>query len=46
MLHTFGVLFPFPTALRPLSIELLPPFTHSPADLCAVIFFCPSLIHF
>ena len=46
MLHTFGVLFPLPTALRPLGIGSLPPFTHSSADLCAVIFFCPSLLHF
>ena len=41
-----GVSFPLPTALRPLGVRLLPPFTHSPADLCAVIFFCPSLIRF
>ena len=46
MLHTFGVSFPLPTALHPLGVKWLPPFTHSPADLCAVVFFCPSLIRF
>ena len=43
---TFGVSFPSPTTLRPLGVGLLPPFTHPSADLCAVIFFCPSLIRF
>ena len=46
MLRTFGVSFPLPTALRPLGVGLLPPFTHPSANLCAVIFFCPSIICF